>query len=517
MCTQYKQYDTIANMETILQPLHNVFHAPHTKIYAIVQWITWWLVVLSIITFGISVYFPTEHPYSYTIAWIDSILIWLFTVEYVLRIISFRPKVLNVLHVSKRKALEIHIYRRILYSLRPLNLIDLITILGNVPALRALRILRVLRLLRVIKDSKMFKYSNPFYSLIDAYEKNELLYIFGFSVIFICNLLGGITLYLAEVSINENIKDLGDAMWWSMVTLTTVGYGDIYPVTMVGRIIGSGLMISGLFILALFAGIVGQTMLSSVLSLREEQFRMSNTIQHIVVCGYTQHSRVLLDTLLEEFDFNQYKPIIFAPYERPTDIPLDFEWINGDPAKENELDKVRLLYADSCLIVSDPQMDPQTADARTILIVFTIRSYLSKTPLYKQRKTPLYIAAEILESENIAYAKTAGANEVIASTRLGYSMMSHAVAQKGTASIVNSLISARDNNVYLSSTIPNYPYPKTFAEISVDLRRCYGVLVIGVKTENTEEINPANSFVVIAAHQIIYLADAPINTPYTPT
>ena len=162
----------------------------------------------------------------------------------------------------------------------------------------------------------------------------------------------------------------------------------VSPVTSIGRMIGGSLMIAGMFTLALFAGIVGQTLLSSVLSLREEQFRMSNTMKHLVICGYSPGSRLLLDTLAEEFNFQEVLPVIIAPFPRPSDIPIEYEWIVGDPTKEHELDKTRLIYARACLVVADQQMEPQTADARTILTVFTLRSYLAKHKNAELRKVP---------------------------------------------------------------------------------------------------------------------------------
>ena len=132
---------------------------------------------------------------------------------------------------------------------------------------------------------------------------------------------------------------------------------------------------------------------------------MSSTMKHLVICGYSSSSRSLLNTIEEEFDFNTIKPIILAPFPRPPDIPVDFEWIQGDPTKEQELDKVRLVYAEACIVVADQHSNPQTADARTILTIFTLRSYLNKHPITKTRQQPMTIAVEILEDENIAHAQ----------------------------------------------------------------------------------------------------------------
>ena len=346
-------------------------------------------------------------------------------------------------------------------------------------------------------------------------RKNQLLYAFGFFILLGSTTLGGISIYMAEHHINDGIASIADGLWWAMVTLTTVGYGDISPVTPIGRVVGGSLMVVGMFTLALFAGIVSQTLLSSVLSLREEQFRMSSTMKHLVICGYSSGARSLLTTIEEEFDFNQVKPIILAPFERPPDIPIEFEWIQGDPTKEHELDKVRLVYAEACIVVAEQRNNPQTADARTILTVFTLRSYLSKHPINQTRQNPVTIAVEILENENISHAHTAGADEIVSSTKLGYSMLSHAVNERGSAKILNSILSAESQNLYIAKTIEGYSLNKTFAVVQQELRIRFGVLVIGIRHNGIDTINPSDDTQIQPGDSIIYLSDQCIQTPYT--
>ena len=100
--------------------------------------------------------------------------------------------------------------------------------------------------------------------------------------------------------------------------------------------------------------------------------------------------------------------------ERPRELPPSFLWVQGDPTKESELDKVRLTHAEAVIISGARDMSPQSADARTILITFTIRSYLkAKFKEVRKRRSPVYVVAEVLDSENVDHAAAAGADEVI--------------------------------------------------------------------------------------------------------
>lgn len=112
-------------------------------------------------------------------------------------------------------------------------------------------IVAILRLIRLIRLIQLF-----FRSLRVLHGKNKFAYIilFSFSSISIGAVLG----YLFESpNPDSNINNIGDAFWWAIATVTTVGYGDVYPVTAEGRIVGSLLMIVGIAILWVFISTVG--------------------------------------------------------------------------------------------------------------------------------------------------------------------------------------------------------------------------------------------------------------------
>jgi hypothetical protein len=70
--------------------------------------------------------------------------------------------------------------------------------------------------------------------------------------------------------------------------------------------------------------------------------------------------------------------VFFDDRERPRDLPPDFLWVEGDPTKESELDKVRLTHAAAVIVSGARDISPQAADAATILTVFTIRAYMNR-------------------------------------------------------------------------------------------------------------------------------------------
>ena len=395
---------------SVRDSLHAAFHDPRTHAYKVVESVVWTLIFLSVAVLIAEPFFEEGSRGDVILGRIDRVLLWMFAIEVTTRILTFRPPELQVFKKPPLGRLRSEVFSRIRFALTPMMLIDILTVLALVPALRGLRVLRLLRLLRT---AKLFRYANPFRGLMSAFEEDRLLFTFAFSVLGTETILGGISLYLVERNSNLEISTIGDGLWWALVTITTVGFGDITPVTTVGRVIGGAMMIGGLFTLALFAGIVGHSLLNAVLSIREEQFRMSGYVNHIVVCGYEMGSGMLLDVLSGEINPEEQRIVLFGPYERPNGLPPEFMWVQGDPTKESELDKARIAHASTVIVTGSRRVVPQQADATTILTVFTIRSALKKSSVATKRKKPVRVIAEVLDSENVQHARTAGSDEVI--------------------------------------------------------------------------------------------------------
>lgn len=234
---------------------------------------------------------------------------------------------------------------------------------------------------------------------------------------------------------------------------------------------------------------------------------MSNLMNHVIICGYELGTRMLLDAIPKEIDIENTRVVIFGDGERPDDIPIEFAWITGDPTKESSLDKVRLSYAAAIIIVGRRSLLPAAADANTILSVFTIRSYMRKTLITLRRERPLYIVAEILDAENVAHARAAGADEVIETTRLGFSMLTHAIVQHGSADIMGKITAAGAHSLYLGSPPSEITLPAPFLEVAERCRREYGILIIGIHRTaiKTDQLNPPDELRVTEEMQLIYL------------
>ncbi len=178
---------------------------------------------------------PTQRR---LLEWFEVFSVAVFTVEYVVRAVGSRPPVK--------------------YLLSFYGIVDLLAILpfylGLVVDLRALRALRFLRLLRILKLTRYSKAWRRFHRAL-IISREELILFAATALILIYLAAVGIYYFEHEAQ-PEVFTSMFDGLWWAVATLTTVGYGDSYPITAGGRFFTFVILVIGLGIVALPSGIV---------------------------------------------------------------------------------------------------------------------------------------------------------------------------------------------------------------------------------------------------------------------
>ena len=203
-------------------------------------------IVLSLISFSIETLKNLSESTITILNWIELATVSIFSVEYILRI-----------WLSKRK---------LGYMFSFFGLIDLIAILPFYLSvgvdLRSIRILRLMRLFRILK---LASYSDAIQTFQKAYThiKAELAVFGVFSVLILYISSLGIYIFENEAQ-PEKFGSIFDSLWWSIVTLTTVGYGDAFPVTVGGKIFTSLIVIIGLGIIAVPTGLFASALSKTI-------------------------------------------------------------------------------------------------------------------------------------------------------------------------------------------------------------------------------------------------------------
>ena len=199
-----------------------------------------WFMIVIIVASLVPLGFKGDHPALHVI---ELVTVCIFIIDYVVRWFTADFS-------GSRSALA----SILLYPLRPMAIIDLLTILPSLilinPAFRALRILRLFRALRVFR---LFRYSKNVEILVNVFkkQKNVLFAVGGFAVGYV--LVSALIMFQIEP---ETFPSFFEALYWSTVSLTTVGYGDIFAISTAGRIMTMISAFVGIAIVALPAGVI---------------------------------------------------------------------------------------------------------------------------------------------------------------------------------------------------------------------------------------------------------------------
>lgn len=177
--------------------------------------------------------------------WIDYVTVAIFVLDYCLRLITADYK------------LEKGMASFFLYPLTLMALIDLVAILPSLTVLdrklKMAKLVRVLKTLKVLRAFKFLRYSKSFDIIVNVFKKQKkvLSAVATTAVAYI--LVSALVIYNVEP---QSFNTFFDAIYWATVSLTTVGYGDIYPVSTIGRFVTMVSSVFGIAIIALPSGVI---------------------------------------------------------------------------------------------------------------------------------------------------------------------------------------------------------------------------------------------------------------------
>lgn len=189
-----------------------------------------------------------------------------FTLEYFARVWSS----IDLEEASDRSP----VFGRLRYMVTPLALVDLIAILPFYLGLYLTIDLRFLRGLRLLRLFKLTRYSPALGALLDVIQQEFEALLAAFVVLLILLVMSAAGIYLLENDLQpETFGSIPGSMWWAIVTLTTVGYGDVVPVTTLGKMFGGLIGLLGIGMIALPAAIMASGFAENVRG-RKQQYNM---------------------------------------------------------------------------------------------------------------------------------------------------------------------------------------------------------------------------------------------------
>ena len=201
---------------------------------------------------------------------IETISVILFTIEYIIRLITA-----DLLHpeLPRHKAI-------IKYVFSFMALIDLFAILPfYLPMFIKvdLRILRTLRMIRLLRLFKVSRYTDALTTIGDIFKKKAAQLLSSMIVVFLLMIISSVLVYNFEHDAQpQEFQNAFSGLWWAIATLTTVGYGDIYPVTVAGKIFSAIIALLGIGIVAVPTGIISAGFIEHLNESKEAEKKSSS-------------------------------------------------------------------------------------------------------------------------------------------------------------------------------------------------------------------------------------------------
>ncbi len=210
----------------------------------IYDWIIACLIIVSVISFSIETLPSLGSETRTLLFWIETFIISIFVVEYIYRVVQ----------ATKKWSFIFSFY----------GLVDLIAILPYflMPALdlRSLRLMRFLRFLRLLKLARYNKAVWRFGKALQTAKEEIVISLVG---TFVLIFLAAVGIYFFEHEAQPEVfASIFDSLWWSVATFTTVGYGDVYPITVGGKIFTMLILFIGLGLVAATTGIISSALLA---------------------------------------------------------------------------------------------------------------------------------------------------------------------------------------------------------------------------------------------------------------
>jgi len=284
-----------------------------------------------------------------------------------------------------------------------------------------------------------------------------------------------VAVYYVERASGGSINTLGEAFWWLIVTIATVGYGDFTPVTTTGRIIASVLIVIGVSLIP-FVAAQGASYLVTRRLREERGLEKLKDKEHTMVCGWNEH----IETILEGIISRQERPDIVLvnslASERMNETLLKYKYIkpkfvHGDFTSEAILELANVKQAATVMILSDTaQGDIASADERAVLGTLAVKTMNPRAR----------VCVEVTQPRSAPHVRRAGASEVIVHGEYDPFLITSAAMAEGVVLAARQLLSHREKNCLQQKAIPAEFIGKRFGELAAYFREKRDAILVGL-------------------------------------
>ncbi|MBQ6029844.1 MAG: NAD-binding protein [Treponema sp.] len=263
-----------------------------------------------------------------------------------------------------------------------------------------------------------------------------------------------VVIFVSEQKTNSSINSLFDAFWYTIVTVTTVGYGDIAPASFLGRLSAMALLLVGVAIFGALSGKFASFILDRQQKKDKGLLKMTNMKNHFLICGWKPGFENILEGMLLANPEIPPEQIVILNNAKHSDIEAiqaneklkAINFLRGDFTDEDALLKAQIKSADRALILADKSEEFSTleTDSRTVLAVITIKNLNPR----------IYCVAEIIDSKFEKHLSLARCDEIIMTSDYEQNLLVQASSGKGMSHILRELAAENESQGLFLADIP---------------------------------------------------------------
>lgn len=333
----------------------------------------------------------------------------------------------------------------------------------------------------------------------------------GFSTVILwClafNIVFGVLFYFVERDAQDGLT-LADSIWWAMVTMTTVGYGDFYAQTFVGRFfISYPCMILGIGLIGYLVGLAANLMIDIASKKRKGLMTISHE-GHIIICNYPNLDKVM--TLLDQLRANQRyaKAKFVLVTETLEELPdplrkMGMDFVRGYPTVEETLHRANVGKCAGVIVLAQDPNDIASDDRS-----YTVGSVIEL--IEKEIERPIKTIVELVGRQNVRNMTKADVDGYIVGEGINGCLLVQEFDSPGVAGVIAQLLSnVEGSQIYLHSTTL---VGKTLKDLQLGLLQSdSNVQLLGFLRDRQPFLNPDKQTVLAQGDQLILLSDEPID------
>jgi voltage-gated potassium channel len=324
-------------------------------------------------------------------------------------------------------------------------------------------------------------------------RKGSLIRLILLTLIII--IFGSLGMYIVEIGKNNNVDSLGDAFWWGIVTIATVGYGDIYPVTVTGRIIGAVMMIFGVGFLGMFTATIASVFIERKMRLDRGLKALKNLNGHILLCGWNYSANVIISEIHAD---NKEKEIVIIANLNENPVNEDHVYfIKGDSTDISKLEMACFRTASVAIVLHDESAPKNSGDGQSILTVLAI----------KHEQPGVYVCIQLMNESNMSHCQRAGADEVVVTGGLTSKLLVQAALDHGVTKVITELLSKEYGSEIYKIKCPKKYIGQNYKYALIAFKDEYNGIIIGIEKTDKFLTNPKGDVIIDKDDYLIVVAD----------